>query len=82
MMMSNFTGLTVPEGQKEEIRMDNTEIVKFKYPEVVADNYRYRGALENHNALIHDGGENINLVWRVNGELPGGPFEFFFHSMH
>ena len=34
----------------------NGEIIKFKYPEVVAYNYRYRGAVENHNALRHDGG--------------------------
>ena len=36
--------------------MVNGEIVKFKYPEVVADHYRYRGAVENHNALRHYGG--------------------------
>ena len=55
MMMSTYLGLTVPEGQKEERRMVNGEIVKFKYPEVVADHYRYRGAVDNHNALSHDG---------------------------
>ena len=43
MMMSTFSGLTVPEGQKEEIRMANGEIVKFKYPEFVTDHYIYRG---------------------------------------
>ena len=56
MMMSTFSGLTVPEVQKEERRIVNGEIFKFKYPEVVADHYRYRGALENHNVLRHDGG--------------------------
>ena len=45
----------MPEGQKEKRRMMNGEVVKFKYPEVVADHYRYRGAVENHNALRHDG---------------------------
>ena len=55
-MMSTFSVLTVPEVQKEERRMVNGEIVKFKYPKVVADHYRYRGAVENHNALRHDGG--------------------------
>ena len=35
--------------------MVNGEVVKFKYPEVVADDYIYRGAVENHNALSHDG---------------------------
>ena len=53
--MSNFSGLTIPEVQKEEIRMANGGIVKFKHPEVVADLYRYRGAVENHNSLRHDG---------------------------
>ena len=51
MMMSNFLGLTVPEGQKEGISMVNGNLFKFKYTEVFADNYRYRGALDNHNAL-------------------------------
>ena len=35
------------EGQKEEIRMVNGEVVKFKYPEIVADHYKYREALDN-----------------------------------
>ena len=35
--------------------MVNGEIVKFKYPEVVADHYRYRLVVENHNYLRHDG---------------------------
>ena len=56
MIMSTFWGLTVQEGQKEERRMVNGEIVKFKYPGVVADHYRYRGSVENHNDLRHDGG--------------------------
>ena len=52
--MSTFLGLTVPEGQKEERRTVNGEIVKFNYPEVVADHDRYRGKVDNHNALRHD----------------------------
>ena len=43
MMVSTFWGLTVPEDQKEDIRMVNGEVVKFKNPEAVEDNYRYRG---------------------------------------
>ena len=36
--------------------MVNGEVVKFKYPEVVADHYRYRGGgVENHHTLRHDG---------------------------
>ena len=34
----------------------NGEIFKLNYPEVVADNYRYRGAMENNDALKRDGG--------------------------
>ena len=55
-MKSNFLGLTMPEGQKEDIIMVNWEVARLKYPETVADNYRYKGALYNHNALSHDGG--------------------------
>ena len=36
--------------------MVNEEVVKFNYPEVVADYYRYREAAENQNVLRHDGG--------------------------
>ena len=43
MIVSTFLGLTVPEDQKEDIRMVNGEVVKFKNPEAVEDNYRYRG---------------------------------------
>ena len=31
-MISTFSGLTVMEGQKEEKRTVNGEVVKFKYP--------------------------------------------------
>ena len=34
--------------------MVNGEVVKFNYTEDVAGNYRYRGAVENHNTLRHD----------------------------
>ena len=58
MIMSTFSGLTVPEGQKEEIRMANGEVVNFKYLEVVADHHIYRVTVDNHNVLRHDGGTN------------------------
>ena len=51
MMMSTFSGLTVPEGQKEERRIVNGEVVNFDYPGFVADYYRFRGVTDNHNAL-------------------------------
>ena len=37
-MMSTFSGLTVLEGQKKEIRMVNGEAVKLKHPAIVGDN--------------------------------------------
>ena len=80
MMMSNFSGLTVPEGQKEDIRTVNGEIVKFKYPGVVADNYRYRGVLDNQNALKHDGRTKyqfcLEVKWGTNW-WPIRAFAFF-----
>ena len=55
-MISTFSGFAVPEGHKEDRSMENREVFKFKYPEVFANNYRYRGAVDNHNFLRHDGG--------------------------
>ena len=43
MIMSKFLCLNVTEGKKEERRMVNGEVVKFKYPKDVADHYRYGG---------------------------------------
>ena len=43
MIMSKFLCLNVTKGQKEERRMVNGEVVKFKYPKDVADHYRYGG---------------------------------------
>ena len=34
--------------------MVNRDIFKFKYPEFVADHYRYRGVVDSHNSLRHD----------------------------
>ena len=31
------------------------------YPEVVADHYIYRGAVDNHNALMHDCGAKAKI---------------------
>ena len=36
--------------------MMNGEILNIEYTEVVAYHYRYRGVVENHNALSHNGG--------------------------
>ena len=43
MIMSTLSGLTVLEGHKEERKMANEEIFNFKYPEVFANCYIYRG---------------------------------------
>ena len=53
--MSIFSGLTVPDGQKQERSIVNREALKFKYPEVVTDHYIYRGVLVNPNTSRHDG---------------------------
>ena len=49
------------EGHKKDRSMVNGDLVKLKYPEVVEDNYIYRGAVENHNVLRHDGGTKYQI---------------------
>ena len=56
MMVSTFSVLTVMEGQKEKKIMVNIDVVKFRYPEVVSCHYKYKGEVENHNALRNNGG--------------------------
>ena len=83
MMISNFLGLTVPEGQNEERSMVNWDVVHFNYPEVVEDHYRYRGAVDNNNYLKHDGGNKPQIILESKWGTTGGSFKFlFFHSMH
>ena len=49
--------------------MVNGELVKFNYPEVVADHYIYRRKMEKHNELINDGGIKYQIglesVWKM-----------------
>ena len=54
LIISTFSGLAVPEVQKEDRSMVNVEEVKFKYPAVVDDYCRFRGVVDNHNVLRHD----------------------------
>ena len=54
LIISTFSGLAVPEVQKEERSMVNVEEEKFKYPAVVDDYCRFRGVVDNHNVLRHD----------------------------
>ena len=53
--MLTYSGLTVQDGQKEENIIFNAEAIKSKYPTIVADNYRYRGVVKNHNVWRHYG---------------------------
>ena len=62
MTMSTFSGSNFSEGQKEEIRMANEEVVKFNYAAFVSDHYRYIGAVENRNSLRHDDGTKPQIV--------------------
>ena len=83
MSMSTFSGLTVMEVQKEEIRMVNGELVKFKYLVFVDNNNIYRGGVDNNNDLRHYDGNKYQLFWKVHGENPGGTYEcFFLHSVY
>ena len=42
------------EGQKEDRRVVNMKVVKFKYSEVVVGSYIRREGVGNHNELSHD----------------------------
>ena len=61
MMMSTLSGLTVPEGQKEETITVNGQVVKFKYHKIIATNYRYKGAVDNQNYFRHHGGTKSQI---------------------
>ena len=81
-IMSTFLSLTVPEGQKEEIMTVIWDVIKFKYPEVVADNYGYRG---HWKITIHCGMIVVlmtKLVLIIHGKPPGVPSKFFFCSVY
>ena len=77
MIMSTFSCLTVTEGQKEERRIVNGEVVKFKYPEVVSDHYMYRGAVYDHNSLRHDGGNKSQFGLESKLGTTWGPIQVF-----
>ena len=60
--------------------MANGEVIKFKYTEVVADHYIYRGSLENNNELRHDVRTKyqigLGIAWGTNW-WPIRVFDFF-----
>ena len=71
------------EGQKEEIRVVSGEVINFNYPEVVADNYRYKVAVDNHNALRHYGGIKYQIDLDIALRTTWWPILFFiFHNVH
>ena len=65
MMIPTFSGLTMTGGHKEEIMMVNGEVVKFNYPAVVADHYRYKGSVDNHNYLRNDDRNNSQICLEI-----------------
>ena len=54
-MMLKCSGLNVLSGQNEGTRIVHGEAIKLNYPDF-SGNYRYRGAVDNHNVLRDDGG--------------------------
>lgn len=58
MIMSTYGALTEHSDQKFSYRgsVATGDATKFKYKEVVANHYKYRGAVDEHNSKRHDGG--------------------------
>ena len=56
-MMSTYSVLMVCEDQNEEYQLSKGKVLTFKYAEPFTHHYVYRGALDNHNAMRHDGGK-------------------------
>ena len=79
-MMLNFLGLNFPKGQKEERRMMNGEVFKFKYPEVVDDHYIYRGEVENYDDLRHYGGTKPQISFNSALGTTWWPIQFYLFS--
>ena len=66
-VISTFSGLAVPEAQKEEKSTVNVESVKFHYPAVVDYYCIFRGVVDNNNVFRHDKRNNsligFHIVW-------------------
>ena len=54
--ISTYCGIMVCEGQNEEYKMSKGEVYMFQYAEPFSRHYLYRGAVDNHNDMYHDGG--------------------------
>ena len=72
MMMSTYGSLIIKDGQRDSIRLDKDRqpITTFKYTEVVANHFTYRGAVDEHNNKRHDCGTKNGLCledsWSTN----------------
>ena len=58
-------------GHNDERRVFNREVIKFNHPEIVTDDYRYRGAVKNHKYLRHDDREKSQICLESTGVKPG-----------
>lgn len=58
MLMSTYGALIEHQDQKRSYRgsIASGDATSFKYKEVVANHYKYRGAVDEHNSKRHDGG--------------------------
>ena len=70
-MMSTYGSLIVKDGQRDSVRLDKEGATKrFKYTEVIANHFQYRGAVDNHNGKRHDCGSknglSIESTWTTN----------------
>ena len=68
-LMSTYGSLQVKNSQRESVRDSNGEACKFKYTEVVANHFDFRGAVDFHNSKRHDCGTkhglSIEETWRT-----------------
>ena len=69
-LMSTYGSLQVKDGQKESVRdIGNGERKTFKYTEVIANHFDFRGAVDFHNSKRHDCGTkhglSIEETWRT-----------------
>ena len=69
-IMSTYGSLMVKDNQKESVRaLSNDETGNFKYTEVIANHFDFRGAVDFHNSKRHDCGTKHGLsleeTWRT-----------------
>ena len=79
-MISNFSGVTVPEGKKEEIIMVNGEKVKSNYIAIVTVCKKYRGAVGNYNTLRKYGKTKYQVCFWIAWGKNWWPIRVFLSS--